>query len=304
MINERDFLASEVHLLKELLAATPQSRLIERISLQSRLDNVQAELDGLPASAPVQKARLTFRGRPVFGSRGIAADFAGQAATKFADAFTAIAAELGGKLSAAGPIPDKEKNQLRITGTAIGSFGFELELPTIQQQALIPEEASPENTMLKMEALLRLAATGSDDELAEVVEQTHKRAVGKVCEFMQLLAGQEAWCGLEFANRYFCYASHEQLVRSCERLIDENIREGDVDFRGAFQGVLPTGRTFEFQPEGESELIRGRIDRSFAEPDILNRHWLHSPASVTFHFVQVGQGRPRYSLMSLESVKK
>jgi len=299
MINERDFLASEVNLLKELLASTPQSRLIERISLQSRLENVQTELAALPKSPLRQKARLTFRGRPVLGSQGIAADFATQATTKFSDAFSAIAAGLARKLSDAGPIPDRDQNQLLITGTAIGSFGFELELP----RALFPEEASPEQSMLKMAALLRLAATGSDDELAEVVEQTHKRAVGKVREFIQFLVKREARCGLEFAGQYFRHNNHEELVLSCERLRDENIKEDDASFRGTFQGVLPNARTFEFQLEGEAELIRGKIDSSFAQPDSLNHKWLHIPATVTFHFVQVGQGRPRYSLMSPDSVR-
>lgn len=63
------------------------------------------------------------------GSHGVVADFASKAAGFFTDAFTAVAAGLAENLRYMGPIPDKEKNQLLITGTAIGSFGFEFELP-------------------------------------------------------------------------------------------------------------------------------------------------------------------------------
>ncbi len=38
-----------------------------------------------------------------------------------------MVAALNGSLSMTGPIPNREQHPLLITGTAIGSFGFELE---------------------------------------------------------------------------------------------------------------------------------------------------------------------------------
>jgi len=304
MPSEKYFLESEVNLLQDLLASTPAARLIERMSLQARLENVQAKLVALPELSPVQKVKLTFRGRPVFGSQGIVADFGSQATAAFADAFATIAAGLDGSLNDAGPIPNRNRNELLITGTAIGSFGFELELPAPHaQQPLFPEEAAPETAMLKMEALLRLAATGSDDDLAEVIEQAHPRAVRKVYEFVDFLAKSEALCGLEFGNHIFRHLDDEQVRLSCERLRDDNIQERDDIYQGEFEGVLPTGRTFEFRIANQNELIKGKIDRSIQDPDILNRQWLHRLAIVKFHVMQVGQGRPRYTLMSLDDIE-
>jgi len=60
VINERDFLESEVTTLKQLLETVPADHLIERISLQSRLDNVQAELNALPESTSVEKSQVDF----------------------------------------------------------------------------------------------------------------------------------------------------------------------------------------------------------------------------------------------------
>ena len=97
-------------------------------SMESRLQEVESRLEaaGISTRLPVVR-KLTFRGRPVVGSQGIFAEF-GMAATK---AFTEAVADDGGVLvrpaSAMGPIPNRDQNQLLITSTAVGSFGFELQ---------------------------------------------------------------------------------------------------------------------------------------------------------------------------------
>ena len=91
MTNHYLAIASEIRELENLLATIPEGNVIERMSLESRLESARAALAGLPQqSAP--KARLTFRGKPVFGSHGIAADFGGKAADAFSDAFAAVQA--------------------------------------------------------------------------------------------------------------------------------------------------------------------------------------------------------------------
>lgn len=230
MANDYLSIASELKELEDLLAAIPEGNVIERMSLESRLESARAALAVMPQQiAP--KARLTFRGRPVFGSHGIAADFGGKAAGAFSDAFAAVAAGLSEGLRYMGPIPNRDKNQLLITGTAIGSFGFEFELPA-QKPSLFPETEKTQEAMAKIETLFRLAAEGTDDEVAEVIDEVHPRAVKKVYEFLELLVQQQAWCGLEFADRCFRYADYEQIKASCERLKSDNIREWEEIYRG------------------------------------------------------------------------
>ena len=272
------------------------------MGLESQLESARAALATLPQQiAP--KARLTFRGKPVFGSHGIAADFGGKAAGAFSDAFAAVAAGLSEGLRYMGPIPNRDKNQLLITGTAIGSFGFEFELPAAEP-SLFPETEKAQEAMTKIEALFRLAAEGSDDEVAEVIEEVHPRAVKKVHDFLELLVQQQAWCGLEFGDRFFRYADYEQIKASCERLKDENIQETEKIYRGEFQGVLPAGRTFEFRLTDQAGLIRGKIDLTIEDPDVLNREWLHKPVTVKLNVLQVGQGRPRFTLMTLDDLSE
>lgn len=300
MANDHTSVASEIRELEDLLAAIPPGNVIERLSLESRLESAQAALAALP-QRPAPKARLTFRGKPVFGSHGIAADFAGKAAEAFSDAFVAVTAGLNEGLRDMGPIPNRGKNQLLITGTAVGSFGFEFELPT-EDSGLFPDTEKTQDAMTKIAALFRLAAEGTDDEVAEVIEEIHPRAVKKVHDFLDLLVQQQAWCGLDFADRFFRYADHAQIKASCERLKSDNIQEREETYRGEFQGVQPSGRTFEFRLADQQGLIRGRVDVAIDDPHILNREWLYKPVTVKLNVMQVGQGRPRFILMKLDDL--
>jgi hypothetical protein len=127
------------------------SDVISRMGLESRLKTAQEAIAGYNPLELPKKARLTFRGRPVVGSHGASAEFAAKASSFFTDAFSAVVAGISESLRYMGPIPDKEKNQLLITGTAIGSFGFEFELPKLQpenangQEDLFPQATKPEN---------------------------------------------------------------------------------------------------------------------------------------------------------------
>lgn len=302
MNRQRLFIASEIRELEGLLAAIPKENVIERTSLEARLENAKNILDTLPQTGEGPKARLTFRGKPVFESHGISADFAAKAAGAFSDAFSMVAAGLSKGLQQSGPIPDRGANQLLITGTAIGSFGFEFELPT-QPPTLFQEPEKTEEAMERIEKLFRLTAEGSDDDIAEVIEEIHPRAVKKVFEFLDLLVQQQAWCGLEFGDRSFRYVNYEQIKASSIRLRDDNIQDREETYQGAFQGVLPTARTFEFKLSGEDGLIRGKIDAAIADPHVLNREWLHKSVSIKLNVMRVGQGRPRHTLMSLDDIK-
>lgn len=295
-------LTSEVHELNSILAEIPHEDIIERRAFESRLRSAQEKLDKLPNYSFKKKARLTFRGRPVFGSYGVAADFGSKAAGVFSDAFSAVLAGINESLNYMGPIPDKSKNQLIITGTAIGSFGFEFELPG-QTGDMFPEHKKAEDAIEKLQALMRVSAEGSDDDVTELVEEVHPRAVKKIAEFLGYLVQQQAWCGLEFNDRYFKFSNIDQIRSAADRLQEDNIRERDVEFIGEFVGILPHSRSFEFVLNDRSGVIKGKVDIAIEDPDIINREWLHKPVNLIFRVIQVGQGRPRYTLFDLSVIK-
>jgi hypothetical protein len=302
MMPSRALLLSEVKELEYILSQIPSDEIIERRSFETRLAVARKNLGAAQTGPAVDKARLTFRGRPVLGSQGVAADFGSKAVGAFADAFAAVVAGLNENLRYMGPIPDRARNQLLITGTAIGSFGFEFSLPPPEPD-LFPNNEKSAEALQKMQSLLRVSASGSDDEVAELVEVMHPRAVKKVAEFLSLLAQQQAWCGLEFQNEFFRFSGIEQLQFSAGRLQEENIRERVESYAGEFQGVLPSSRTFEFKLMDQSGVIKGKVAPTVDDPDVLNREWLHKPVVVRFDVFQVGQGLPRFALRALSDVQ-
>jgi hypothetical protein len=199
-----------------------------------------------------------------------------------------------------GPIPDKAKHPLLITGTAVGSFGFEIELPV--DNDLFGGYSGADEAIEIFKKLLKVSAEGTDDEIAEIVQEIHPRAVKKVADFLEVLHQNNAWCGLEFRNDFFKYSDLNQLQISEGRLKEDNINERSETYFGEFQGVLPKSRNFEFRIADDGLILKGKVDKEIDDPDILNRDWLHLPLHATFIVIQVGQGRPRFTLASLDQL--
>ena len=149
----------------------------------------------------------------------------------------------------------------------------------------------------KMQSLFEASAMGSDDDVAELVDAIHPRAVKKISEFLGILLQYQAWCGLEFKNKIFRFESIDQLIKSADRLEEGNIKANQKMYQGMFVGVLPNGRSFEFQTP--NELLKGKIGLSIEDPDVIISEWLKRSANITLDVVQVGNGRPRYTLNTL-----
>lgn len=296
-------LLSEAREIERMLQELPVEAALERFSLEKRLESAKARLSEMgPVEKIPESLRLTFRGSPVDASSGISAEFAGKASNAFADAFAAVRAGHNDNLRYMGPIPDKTKYPLMITGTAVGSFGFEMELPL--DHDLFNEQAAADKAVETLKSLMRISAVGSDEDVAELIGAIHPRAVRKVADFLKVLYQNDAWCGLEFRDDFFKYSDIDQLQTSERRLKEENITRTEESYFGEFQGVLPQGRTFEFKVEGEDVILKGKVDDEIEDPDILNRDWLHRPVQVDFSVIQVGQGRPRFTLMKLDSIRQ
>ncbi|GBQ91268.1 hypothetical protein AA23498_1135 [Acetobacter nitrogenifigens DSM 23921 = NBRC 105050] len=302
IIRRKDSLLSEIGEVEEILGRIPSENVIDRFGLEARLKELNLELERLPDHIQeAEKLSLTFRGEPVRGSSAISADFAGNASSAFVDAFSAVVAGLKGALKYSGPIPDKESSPLMITGMATGSYGFEMELPPSQGE-LFREDANVGKAVEIIKDLLRVSAKGSDDDILDIVEEIHPRAVRKVADFLSIVSKKGAWCGLEFRGSYFKFSSLDEIRISEERLRQENISENEEVYFGEFQGFLPQGRNFEFVVSDGSEIIRGRLGPDIEDPDVLNREWLHQPTRVKFNVIQVGQSRPRFMLLSLNDL--
>lgn len=288
-------LQAERTTLEKFLAQLAPSSVIERMSLEARKTKIEEALASQPAPSrePV-RAKLTFRGKPIVGSHGMFAEFGAAAVNNFVGAVAAIGASQNGPLGARGTLPNRDDFRLLITGTALGSFGFELEEAPKDNTMLFPEvslvEAAIEQTKAIMEATI-----GTDDELADAVSEADPRALETLRAFLKTLADQEAVCTLEFKDKPFRFADVGQVRLSEVRLSRDNIHEDHQQIEGFFQGVLPKWRTFEFRIESSQEVIRGKVGPDIPDASAINRI-LERITTIDVLERRVGSGRPRYVL--------
>ena len=294
---DRQHLLAERTFLQRLLAKTPATARLTRMSDEARLRKVEAQLAALPADERTPaRARLTFDGVPVIRSHGIFADFGMKAVSSFTEAVASVAASLSAPLAAMGPIPNRDQNQLLITSTAVGSFGFELEEYRAEQLAL--EEVSPVATALERTQALLQSTLGNDDDLADIASETDPRALDKVRTFLKVLADNNAVCAFQYGGRGVRFTDVGQVSRSLARLAADNLHESEEQLRGEFVGVLPNSRSFEFRLASDGQIIRGKVSPRVQNVDAINDH-LHSAVQIDVTRTQVGNGRPRYLLTQM-----
>ncbi len=295
-MNYRDYkhMVAERATLRLVIERMPADAVIDRMSVQARLKRIESELATTErAPRPPASARITFRGRPVIGSHGVFAEFGTEAMAAFSETVVALAASQAGPLAGMGPIPNREQHQLLITGTALGSFGFEVE-ERQPEASLFNDETALTLAMAQTVELLR-SVGGTDDELTEAVAGVDPRAIRELRKLLQVLAQNEAVCNLEFRDRSVGFRDVAQVRHGLGRLAQDNIHEEEQSFYGEFQGVLPKRRTFEFRVAADGEVIVGKIAAEIEDPDVLNQH-LHSPVKVTVTATRLGVGRPRFVL--------
>lgn len=292
---QRTDLQAQQRFLRDRLQAIPPAALLTRNSIVDRIEALDEELAALPPHVrEPARARLTFDGRPVVGSHGVVADFGAEAVSRFSAAVTAAAASVRAPLAAMGPIPGRERNQLLITGTAVGSFGFELEEAARDELPL--DEATPVALALeRTQRLLKDSTEADDDRLADSASELDPRALAKVREFVGWLADNDAVCALEVGDVRFRFTDPGQVRRSVERLSADNLKEREDFFDVVFEGVLPLRRTFQFRV-GDNVLF-GKVGPGIADPQRINS-LLNRLLRVQLLVTQVGEGRPRYTLLS------
>lgn len=294
---DRQHLLAELTFLKRMLAETPPTARLTRMSEEARLRKVEAQLAALPTDERTPaRARLTFDGLPVIRSHGIFADFGMKAVSSFTDAVASVAASLSAPLAAMGPIPNRDQNQLLITNTAVGSFGFELEEYRVEQLALNDE--SPVATALEHTQALLQSTLGDDELLADIASETDPRALDKVRAFLKVLADNSAVCALQYGGRGVRFTDVGQVSRSLARLEADNLHESEEQLRGEFVGVLPNSRSFEFKFASDGQVIRGKVSPRLQNVDDINGH-LHQTVKIEVTRTQVGSGRPRYLLTQM-----
>ncbi len=255
-------LQAELSSVNDLLqSARDMDDPVGEFQLEKRKVKIESELQSL-AAHPENRASIAlfFGGKPVLGSRGISAEFAGHMLQNFQElvARKFAAAELG-TLGVRGPIPMKQATDMMVTNLAKGSFGFVLDELSDQEEI--------DATALKVivdEVVQTIEKVSSSNELdfEEVTEQLDPRLLISLKDFFVTLDSSEATIRLvdDLADISLDSTSvHRGRLRTEATSIDES----DVTLDGVLVGFLPEHRKFEMLIEGQ--MLYGSVSKDATE---------------------------------------
>ena len=298
------YLLSQRATLNRLIAKTRPAEVIVRKGLEARLRQVENELKEYEGrSLESSDARLTFRGKPVRGARGMSTQFSSKALSNFEKAVHYVGANLKlPNFPNSRQVPYKKDYELMLTGIVRGSFGFQIE-ETSDQLPLKGQDTDVGVALKKLKAVLEASQDTADDErLAEEIGDTDNRVLKSVEDFLRHIADNEAAFTFEFRLDEVKYRDYEQVKRTADRLSKDNIEEDKVTLAGNFDGYLPKSRRAEFfvsetdddfLSEFVGTVITCRLDPEIEDADSINSN-LNKSVSVAVRVRRVGSGRPRF----------
>lgn len=300
---QRDFVAADLAAVDQLLSKLSGKDVFAKLSLQSRRDDLQRQLESLANCREVSaSASLFFSGKPVLANRGIEASFGASAMARFQDLVTKIfAVQHTGTLGQRGIVPGKDDSKLHITNVVRGSFGFRLDE--------IPSQANMLESPLKDavdEASRLMEMFGKDDEEAfeSEIENIDERILASVKDFFEVLSTNDATFRLVSGNLDKSFGL-QSIIRAADRAKNTILDEIDIELKGQLAGALRDSRIFEFRPIDGRPAIKGPIGADLGADQIsqINRELADKDATAKFRVKKVVQKerilRERYTLLSI-----
>lgn len=202
---------------------------------------------------------IFFGGRPVQGSRGINADFAGKALEELQALITKrfSEAELG-QLRRRGRLPLTDHSKMLVTGVMRGSVGFLLE-----ESGDTAEMIETPLRGVVDEVADVLSRVSSEDEAIfdEAVAAFDERFLVSLRNFFVLLDEQDATMRVVNGNRDFLL-NREAVSLARKRVQEIQITERGDEYVGTVF-LLPTAHRFEFvtQVDGQTKTFIGSVSR-------------------------------------------
>lgn len=252
-----DSLSSEISTISELLESAKNSGdIVGELQLEHRLKKLNNKLSSLKEYKLTDNnatVALFFGGKPVLGSKGIAAEFAGLALEQFQNLISkTFAISEVGELGERGVIPLKAHSELMVTGLARGSFGFVLDEMTDQTE----HEASELTHIIDKATILLRDTSAQDDAIFEnLVEDLDPRTLIAMKEFFANLDSNKATIRVvekDLDILLDSYAIHRGKIRTEATSIEETTTEVE----GTLVGFLPEHRKFEIR-DTSGNLIYG-----------------------------------------------
>jgi hypothetical protein len=295
---EREGIRADLAAVESLLGIrTEQEDPVGWLQFSQRKAMLEEQLaqaaDDLSTSAAVG---LFFGGRPVLGSRGIAADFGAKALEQFQAVVATKHAAQEGPVGSRGPVAQRDRSQLMITDVARGSFGFVLEEVDGEQLVDTPLRHTLDEVI---DAIYRVSAP--DEEAFEaVIEAVDNRVLNSLRSFFKLIDDAGATMRIVEEQRDFTLL-RDAVERARERTESLEITDDEKRVEGVLY-VLPESRKFELHPIGGQQTIRGAVAPDCIRAIAPDGHEIPQgiigtvhPVTLKVREVRAANRAPRYS---------
>jgi len=181
-------------------------------SLKYREEELLRKISELPEDSIEAKVKLLFHGRPVLGSMGIDASFAGKLVPHVEKMVNArFFQKYGATIKAKNKKEKLQFTKLYLTALPKGSFG--IELTKLNDQNLFDNAQYAET--LKEIATIIDASAKSDDQFTEAINDSPAQTLTSLKEFLHLIADHDAGVTIETGSSNMIYP----LMRQRKRMI-------------------------------------------------------------------------------------
>jgi hypothetical protein len=262
---ERDYAKADRTAVAGLLDRLTDSDALTRLSLESRLKEIDAQIvaQGQEPEAVHASAALFFGGRPVIGSQGVEAEFGTGAIATFQDLVAKILAKNNSGLGVKGPVPNKSAATMHITNIVRGSFGFLLEEVRNQAQLL---DTNLKTAVEEASKLLRIFGDADEEQYQATVAEVDQRILVTAREFFELMGQHGATLRMVAGENEFQFGA-DAVGRGVERATGTVIEEDEAKLAGQLTGVLPGAHQFEFR-SADGDTLKGKVDSVWTAVDL------------------------------------
>lgn len=298
-ISQRSFIQSQILETNHLLKMTGDHPLMTPV-LKQRKEDLEKELNSLPAGIKQPRTILFFTGKPVLGSRGIDAEFAAKVMEPFIEMVkTQYVASKHGSVGSRGPRRDESEARLLLTGLPRGSFGLELSQPDP-----LDLFASEHLSSVLVQLTKVIASAGENDEgFAFALGEVTTRVLQRLGEFFKTISDFQADLRM-VSGELECQLNHLKVTQAYERVSGVTTDQKSTEKVGVFRGATLDSWRFDFHCD-DGETISGKISEDVSESEV--EHMIpmtNKPSKARLHEIIVttrsGITKSRYELLGLD----